>query len=126
MRKQGVEESRLHLLKDVSGAFRPGVLTALVGVSGAGKTTLMDVLAGRKTGGYIDGSINISGYTKNQATFARISGYCEQNDIHSPYVTVYESLTYSAWLRLSSDVDKQTQEVLVFQCNMHVGFTINF
>jgi ABC-type multidrug transport system fused ATPase/permease subunit len=32
---------RLHLLKDVSGAFRPGVLTALVGESGAGKTTLM-------------------------------------------------------------------------------------
>ena len=40
----------LQLLHDVSGAFRPGVLTALVGVSGAGKTTLMDVLADRKTG----------------------------------------------------------------------------
>ncbi|KAI9160280.1 hypothetical protein LWI28_006789 [Acer negundo] len=26
-----------------------------MGVSGAGKTTLMDVLAGRKTGGYISG-----------------------------------------------------------------------
>ena len=44
------DEKRLRLLKDVSGAFRPSVLTALVGVSGAGKTTLMDVLAGRKTG----------------------------------------------------------------------------
>ncbi|KAF2316393.1 hypothetical protein GH714_041734 [Hevea brasiliensis] len=33
------------LLKGVSGAFRPGVLTALTGVSGVGKTTLMDVLA---------------------------------------------------------------------------------
>lgn len=43
--------SKLQLLHDVSGAFRPGVLTALMGVSGAGKTTLMDVLAGRKTGG---------------------------------------------------------------------------
>ncbi|KAK4372799.1 hypothetical protein RND71_008183 [Anisodus tanguticus] len=63
---------------------------ALMGVSGAGKTTLMDVLAGRKTGGYIDGDIKISGYPKKQETFARISGYCEQNDIHSPYVTVYE------------------------------------
>ena len=39
----------LQLLNDVSGAFRPGILTALVGSSGAGKTTLMDVLAGRKT-----------------------------------------------------------------------------
>ncbi len=39
----------LQLLNDCSGAFRPGILTALVGSSGAGKTTLMDVLAGRKT-----------------------------------------------------------------------------
>ncbi|KAK4482687.1 hypothetical protein RD792_009854 [Penstemon davidsonii] len=104
MKTQGVNEERLQLLRDVSGVFRPGVLTALVGVSGAGKTTLMDVLAGRKTGGYIEGNISISGYPKNQTTFARVSGYCEQNDIHSPYVTVYESLLYSAWLRLAADM----------------------
>ncbi|KAB1215924.1 Pleiotropic drug resistance protein 2 [Morella rubra] len=104
MKSQGVDDTRLQLLRDISGAFRPGILTALVGVSGAGKTTLMDVLAGRKTGGYIEGSISISGYPKNQATFARVSGYCEQNDIHSPFVTVYESLVYSAWLRLASDM----------------------
>lgn len=36
----------LQLLQNVSGVFRPGVLTALMGASGAGKTTLMDVLAG--------------------------------------------------------------------------------
>ncbi|XLS46629.1 hypothetical protein HN51_020987 [Arachis hypogaea] len=96
MKNQGVVEDRLVLLKGVSGAFRPGVLTALMGVSEAGKTTLMDVLAGRKTSGYIDGSIKISGYSKKQETFARISGYCEQTDIHSPHVTVYESLLYSA------------------------------
>ncbi|XP_059667475.1 pleiotropic drug resistance protein 2-like [Cornus florida] len=113
MKKHGVEEDRLQLLRDVSGAFRPGILTALVGVSGAGKTTLMDVLAGRKTGGYTEGSIVISGYPKNQATFARVSGYCEQNDIHSPNVTVYESLLYSAWLRLSSDVNTKTRKMFV-------------
>lgn len=113
MKSQGFEENRLQLLQGVSGSFRPGILTALVGVSGAGKTTLMDVLAGRKTGGYIDGTISISGYPKNQATFARISGYCEQTDIHSPHVTVYESLVYSAWLRLSPDVNKNTRKMFI-------------
>ena len=39
----------LQLLRNCSGAFRPGILTALVGSSGAGKTTIMDCLAGRKT-----------------------------------------------------------------------------
>ncbi|CAN1747659.1 ABC transporter G family member 39 [Linum perenne] len=79
MKSQGVEDERLQLLHDVSGAFRPGVLTALVG---------------------------------NQQTFARISGYCEQNDIHSPRITVYESLLHSAWLRLSKDVSKQDRQGL--------------
>ncbi|XP_034922164.1 pleiotropic drug resistance protein 1-like [Populus alba] len=111
MKIQGVVEDRLVLLKGVSGAFRPGVLTALMGVSGAGKTTLMDVLAGRKTGGYIEGDIKISGYPKKQETFARIAGYCEQNDIHSPHVTVYESLLYSAWLRLPPEVDSETRKM---------------
>ncbi|CBI20978.3 hypothetical protein VitviT2T_004741 [Vitis vinifera] len=113
MKSQGIPENRLELLKGVSGSFRPGVLTALMGVSGAGKTTLMDVLAGRKTGGYIDGSIKISGYPKNQKTFARISGYCEQTDIHSPHVTVYESLLYSAWLRLPPEVDSATRKMFI-------------
>ena len=106
-----VLEDKLEILKGVSGSFRPGVLTALMGISGAGKTTLMDVLAGRKTAGYIKGSISISGYPKKQETFARVSGYCEQDDIHSPQVTVHESQLFSAWLRLPGDVNSKTRKV---------------
>ncbi|KAF9593932.1 hypothetical protein IFM89_026175 [Coptis chinensis] len=113
MKQHGESENRLQLLHGVSGSFRPGVLTCLMGVSGAGKTTLMDVLAGRKTGGYIEGSITISGYPKKQETFARISGYCEQNDIHSPNLTIYESLLFSAWLRLPADVDDKKRVMFV-------------
>ncbi|PON68433.1 ABC transporter-like [Parasponia andersonii] len=113
MRQRGFAHKRLQLLSDVTGSFRPGFLTALMGVSGAGKTTLMDVLCGRKTGGGIEGEIRISGYPKVQDTFARISGYCEQNDIHSPNITVEESVTYSAWLRLPSQIDSNTKSEFV-------------
>lgn len=111
MKRPEITETRLKLLSNITGSFRPGVLTALVGVSGAGKTTLMDVLAGRKTGGYIEGEIRISGFPKNQATFSRIAGYCEQNDIHSPQMTVHESLIYSAWLRLLPEIPDHEKTV---------------
>jgi ABC-type multidrug transport system ATPase subunit len=91
MRLKGRLEKKLQLLSNISGVFAPGVLTALVRSSRAEKTTLMDVLVGRKTCEYIEGDIRISGHPKVQSTFSRISGYVEQNDLHSPQVTVEES-----------------------------------
>jgi len=84
-----------------------------MGVSGAGKTTLLDVLSGRKTRGIIKGEIRVGGYPKVQETFARVSGYCEQFDIHSPNITVEESLKYSAWLRLPYNIDAKTKNVSI-------------
>lgn len=112
MSAEGIPEKKLQLLSNVTGVFSPGVLTALVGSSGAGKTTLMDCLSGRKTSGYIEGDIKISGYPKQQQTFARVSGYVEQNDIHSPQVTVFESLWFSSYLRLPKEVNKEQREVV--------------
>ncbi|CAA6668515.1 unnamed protein product [Spirodela intermedia] len=97
MKGQGIEETRLQLLCDVSGVFRRGVLTALVG-------------PGEKTGGYIEETSPSPGI-QNQTTLARVTGYCEQNDIHSPNATVYESLIYSAWLRLPPDVKPERKKV---------------
>ena len=37
-------------------------------------------------------------------TFARVSGYVEQFDIHSPQATVKEALWFSARLRLTNDI----------------------
>ncbi|OQR82090.1 ATP-binding Cassette (ABC) Superfamily, partial [Achlya hypogyna] len=55
-------EPDLKLLKGINGYALPGTITALMGSSGAGKTTLMDVIAGRKTGGKIEGQILLNGY----------------------------------------------------------------
>jgi predicted ABC-type transport system involved in lysophospholipase L1 biosynthesis ATPase subunit len=66
----GVTDKRLQLLSEESGVFRPCVLTTMVGSSSAGRTTHLDVLAGRKTGGCIEGDIKISGH-KNKELLPR-------------------------------------------------------
>ncbi|KAE9017397.1 Pleiotropic drug resistance protein 1 [Phytophthora fragariae] len=88
------------LLQKITAHFEPGRMVALMGATGAGKTTLMDVIAGRKTGGRIVGDIYVNGELKDPANFSRITAYCEQMDIHSEAATIYEALVFSANLRL--------------------------
>lgn len=109
----GSHAGQLRLLRGISGVFRPGVLTALMGASGAGKTTLMDVLAGRKTEGTITGDIRTNGHPKDEGTFARVSGYVEQTDVHLPHASVKEALEFSARLRLPTTVDNRTRAAFV-------------
>jgi len=45
------------LLHNISSAAQPGRMLALMGSSGAVKTTLLDVIAGRKNTGLISGDI---------------------------------------------------------------------
>ncbi|KAL8105525.1 hypothetical protein AgCh_029351 [Apium graveolens] len=109
MRKKGFKDKRIQLIHNMTGVFRPGILTALMGVTGAGKTTLLDVLSGRKDSGHTEGDIRIGGSPRVQHTFARVSGYCEQSDIHSPHITVEESVAFSAFLRLPSQIDAKAR-----------------
>lgn len=88
----------LQLLDHVSGFCRAGTITALMGSSGAGKTTLMDVLAARKSEGAIEGTVKLNGQSL-PVSFQRTTGYCEQLDVHLPQATVREALEFSALLR---------------------------
>ncbi|OQR92668.1 ATP-binding Cassette (ABC) Superfamily [Achlya hypogyna] len=97
-------EPDLQLLKGISGFALPGTITALMGSSGAGKTTLMDVIAGRKTGGTIEGTVLLNGYAATDLAIRRSTGYCEQMDIHSETATFREALQFSAMLRQSDDI----------------------
>ena len=101
------------LLTGISGYAKAGQLTALMGSSGAGKTTLMDVIAGRKTAGTIEGQILVNGYAKVTATFNRMCGYVEQSDNHMSTQTVREALVFSAKLRLPREVTAEQREAFV-------------
>ncbi|RAW20274.1 hypothetical protein PC110_g23284, partial [Phytophthora cactorum] len=101
------------LLRGITAHFEPGRMVALMGATGAGKTTLMDVIAGRKTGGRIVGDIIVNGEQKNPANFSRITAYCEQMDIHSEAASIYEALVFSANLRLPPNFTKDERMNLV-------------
>ncbi|KIJ41874.1 hypothetical protein M422DRAFT_171852 [Sphaerobolus stellatus SS14] len=86
------------LLHNVFGYVKPGSLTALMGASGAGKTTCLDVLAQRKNIGIVSGAILVDGRPL-AADFARGTAYAEQMDVHEGTATVREAMRFSAYLR---------------------------
>eukprot|EP00644_Phytophthora_capsici_P019429 jgi/Phyca11/531416/estExt2_fgenesh1_pm.C_PHYCAscaffold_3330001 len=106
----------LTLLKGINGYAMPGSITALMGSTGAGKTTLMDVIAGRKTGGTIQGKILLNGYEASDLAIRRCTGYCEQMDIHSDASTIREALVFSAFLRQDSSVPDSQKYDSVEEC----------
>jgi ABC-type lipoprotein export system ATPase subunit len=110
--KSSTGDEDLRLLHEVYGYLKAGRMCALMGESGAGKTTLMDVIAMRKTSGTISGDIRVNGFPQDEKTFRRCSGYVEQFDIQSPELTVRETVLFSTRLRLDgtkvqTDDDKQ-------------------
>ncbi|KAF1327228.1 Atp-binding protein, partial [Globisporangium splendens] len=88
-------------------------MTSLMGSSGAGKTTLMDVVAGRKTGGKIKGDILLNGHRATKLAIRRCTGYCKQMDIHSEAATIREALTFSAFMRLPGELSLARKRVSV-------------
>ncbi|CAI5742913.1 unnamed protein product [Peronospora destructor] len=103
------------LLNGITAHFEPGRMVALMGATGAGKTTLMDVIAGRKTGGRVVGDIVVNGELKDPAYFSRITAYCEQMDIHSEAASIYEALVFSANLRLPPNFTEAQRMTLVHE-----------
>jgi ABC-type lipoprotein export system ATPase subunit len=101
--KASTSNEDLRLLNNVNGFFKAGRMCALMGESGAGKTTLMDLVALRKNTGTVTGEILVNGFPQEKTAFRRCSGYVEQFDVQSPQLTVRETVLFSARLRLDSE-----------------------
>ncbi|XP_061370613.1 ABC transporter G family member 21-like [Gastrolobium bilobum] len=96
---------RRKIITGVSGIAGPGELTAMLGPSGSGKTTLLTALAGRLAG-KVSGSITYNGHTDSSFMKRKI-GFVSQDDVLYPHLTVLETLTYAALLRLPKTLTKE-------------------
>uniref|UniRef100_A0A803LHR4 ABC transporter domain-containing protein n=1 Tax=Chenopodium quinoa TaxID=63459 RepID=A0A803LHR4_CHEQI len=100
-------ENEKYILQGVSGSATPGELLAMIGPSGGGKTTLLNLLSGRVK--YNSGTITYNNlpYTKS---LKRKIGFVMQDDVAFPHLTVKETLTYAALLRLPNTLSKEQKK----------------
>ncbi|KAF2272145.1 ABC transporter-like protein [Westerdykella ornata] len=108
------------ILDDISGEMRSGTLTAIIGGSGSGKTSLLNQMSGRMHGN----RLSFSGRTlfNGSEDAARVrSAYVIQQDILLPTLTIRETLRYAADLRLPASIGKKERRQLVEEVIVELG-----
>ncbi|XP_059707464.1 broad substrate specificity ATP-binding cassette transporter ABCG2-like isoform X2 [Haemorhous mexicanus] len=113
-----VEKKILH---NVNGIMKPG-LNAILGPTGSGKSSLLDVLAARKDPAGLSGEVLIDGIPQ-PPNFKCISGYVVQDDVVMGTMTVRENLQFSAALRLPSSISIKEKEERVTQIINELGLS---
>ncbi|NXI61997.1 ABCG2 protein, partial [Anseranas semipalmata] len=109
------------VLRDLNGIMRPG-LNAILGPTGSGKSSLLDILAARKDPHGLSGDILING-APQPANFKCTSGYVVQDDVVMGTLTVRENLQFSAALRLPNSVKEQEKNERIDQVIKELGLS---
>lgn len=91
------------VLDQISLSIDPGKLVAIVGPSGSGKSSFINVLRGVVTPSSGNVAINNKSLSESLQELLGQIGYVPQDDIIHSELTVFESLYYSAKLRLPDD-----------------------
>ncbi|KAK3094013.1 hypothetical protein FSP39_022934 [Pinctada imbricata] len=90
---------RKTVLHDITIQLKSGLLTAILGNSGSGKTSLLDVIACR-TSGRVTGKVYYNNYECKKEVIKQYGAYVMQADKFLHNLTVRETLRYAALLRL--------------------------
>ncbi|XP_067138566.1 protein white [Centruroides vittatus] len=107
--KSSKKHEHRYILRDVSGNIGPGQLLAIMGSSGAGKTTLMNVLTSRNLQNVsVYGKVSVNGYPMDNSIIG-MSGYVQQDDLFIGTLTVREHLIFQALLRMDQNLSKKVR-----------------
>eukprot|EP00117_Sycon_ciliatum_P039473 scpid45319/ scgid29170/ Protein white len=107
------------ILNDISGCVKSGNLMALMGASGAGKTTFLNLISGRMASVLeVEGALAVNGRTVTPKLVRKVAAYIQQQDVFLANLTVYEHLRVQALLRMDvsttvEDREEQIDKVLV-------------
>ncbi|XP_066135177.1 broad substrate specificity ATP-binding cassette transporter ABCG2 isoform X2 [Saccopteryx bilineata] len=104
-----------------SGIMRPG-LNAILGPTGGGKSSLLDILAARKDPQGLSGDVLINGAPR-PANFKCNSGYVVQDDVVMGTLTVRENLQFSAALRLPTTMTNHEKNERINMVIQELGLT---
>ncbi|RGB41806.1 P-loop containing nucleoside triphosphate hydrolase protein [Rhizophagus diaphanus] len=77
-----------------------------MGPSGCGKTTLLNLLGDRVGSKGVQGTVTLNGHKPTKKS-KRFVAYCTQDDIFFPQLTVKETLSYTARLRLPREMSRR-------------------
>lgn len=72
------------------------------------------MIALRKRTGTVSGEIRLNGHLQEDVSFRRCSGYVEQFDVQTPELTVFETVLFSARLRLDPSIVQSGEERVKF------------
>ncbi|TVU30561.1 hypothetical protein EJB05_22191, partial [Eragrostis curvula] len=101
------------LLQCVTGKLSPGRVTAIMGPSGAGKTTFLNAVLGKTSGYKKDGLVLINGKPGSMQSYKKIIGFVPQDDIVHGNLTVEENLWFSLCCRLTKGMSKSYKVVVL-------------
>ncbi|KAI2622383.1 hypothetical protein GGR54DRAFT_61305 [Hypoxylon sp. NC1633] len=109
------------ILSNIRGIAHPGEITAIMGASGAGKTSFLDILARKNKRGQASGDFYVNGEKVTDTEFKSVVGFVDQEDTMLPTLTVHETILTSALLRLPRDMGHAAKEQRVFEVEKQLG-----